>query len=272
MSQFKDVCGREQVLDCSSLWALGTEYQDLEFNLMFRNRVMPVCEADDLSWTDIMLPSQKGRLQRYMEKFEHLKKEGLMPDDCDMICDLDQSDGRPRAVYTHDVEVESLMTMVSHGFVFRSGFRRPLLDLDMAQAHGFPVDVERCKKNGLESPLNFPELLRCGMVAPTQLASMCGNGWHIPSVGSWAGWMLSNIELRVFLAKAPQQLSWHGEVDAERDEFESDNAVQGGGVEFATNKKPRNSSWTLVDLFESDVCIQDAFLYYCHLFVRGGAC
>ena len=54
--------------------------------------------------------------------------------------------------------------------------------------------------------MDFVNLLRIGLVSTSQLFSMGGNGWHIPSVGSYIGWTLANIELKDSLQGLPAQM------------------------------------------------------------------
>ena len=69
-----------------------------------------------------------------------------------------------------------------------------LLGTQWGSIHGWP-----CHPNELAlvpAFVNFRQLLREEQITPQGLRSMHGNGWHLPSIGSWVMFVLLCIEDR----------------------------------------------------------------------------
>jgi len=149
------------------------------------------------------------------------KALGLIADDAGFIADLDQDpSARPRLLTTNKYSAKLLFTCISHGAIFNSDFGRILLSLEALIAHGVPATYELQADLDMEFPVDFFQLMQNGVVKPSQIFSMVGNGWHLPSVRSWFAWVLAHLEMR-----APHQTVCRTPSNqGSDDEGDSDNA------------------------------------------------
>ena len=103
----------------SDLWSASDSEQELELLELCKKRVVPVgVPAEELTWNDVLLPTQKARRQGYEELFEQRVQAGRAKHDDDWWCDLEQNHDGPRSKLHVDSSVHSrykpLNTLITH--------------------------------------------------------------------------------------------------------------------------------------------------------------
>ena len=187
LSTYLQYFGRECAISSSELWALhGTQLEDV-FRKMAETKCLPV--DDDGVWFYDVLPSyQRERLAAYEAEMEKEIDQAKLLSTDDAVFDLERGVKRPAITYAG----KPLFTMVSHGTVWHSHHRRPLLLEEWLMAHAIPVGNGLCGK--AEVAADYMQLIDSEHLTSNDLKNMVGNGWHIGSIGSWFMFVLSAVE------------------------------------------------------------------------------
>ena len=183
--------------ELSDLWDGPLTWHQHEIQEYGEFRVHPVDGLD--CWDNVLLPSQRENRDEYVQKMDEDLRLGKQLNSANLIADLNQRCGpidtpkRPRCTYetpTHN----SLPCVVTHHCLwnFRRGY--PLLSLESAQAHGWPVLSSH--RNSVGCITSFEELIETQRLRCTDLRQMVGDGWQLRTMGMWYMWLLMNLELR----------------------------------------------------------------------------
>ena len=137
------------------------------------------------------MPSAVMNLEKYETLLDEERKGPRLHSGLRAMFDLEQNPGFRKRV-TLDLPGETLMTLVSHGTLWKSDVQRPLTTLELALVQGFP-SLPVSDKRMLWSPRS---LLQDGRLSPRVFQSMMGNAWHVPTAGSLFMFFLSCVESR----------------------------------------------------------------------------
>jgi hypothetical protein len=209
LHDFLKICGRECATPLSPDDHLWCNPDDVNFEKaeLAKKRLPPheeyVC-VDDVSWIDLVLPSQVQRLQGYRERHQQQLREGRCVNSARRIWDLDQNPhGRPR-----EGAPDKLPCFIKHGTLWCSDLDRPMMALEQAEAHGWPIDDDHINEFG--AIVNLRAQLRTSTLSHRDLVSMIGDSWSIPMQGSFFMFLLSIIELAADMCQVPSQIAPHG--------------------------------------------------------------
>ena len=183
----------------SDLWSASDSEQELELLELCKKRVVPVgVPAEELTWNDVLLPTQKARRQGYEELFEQRVQAGRAKHDDDWWCDLEQNHDGPRSKLHVDSSVHSqykpLNTLITHQTLWHGTRQTVMCATDQARAHCWPVSKRERHAVGciidLEAELGSQRLTHVNLVC------YVGDGWRMRPQGVFFFWLLGNVEVR----------------------------------------------------------------------------
>ena len=186
--------GHTPMLSFLDLFCLDSGEIADEFEACYESRVCPV-DAD--SWEELLLPSHRQRREIYRRQTDERLAMGLASAHHSHVYDLDQNPlKRPRISSGVQGESSALFALTDHGTLCCDDFWRWLSSLEWVISAGIPLTHSMQQVCGMMSPIPWTRLLKERMVTHNAVRSMIGNGFNFCSVGPWAMWVLSNIELR----------------------------------------------------------------------------
>ena len=195
LEDFLQYTGAVPEFPVSDFWQTSEEDQAREIEEWAIRRVVPV--GDELSWKDVLLPSQRERKEAYNVQIEKLIREcKLLPGEA-VLVDLDQNPaaGRGRMTTLSMAKRETFLpTLIQHQVLWNTETDSPLTALDHLKAHGWLVEEEECAFFG--SCASWRADLISKTITHRQVISMMGDSWHIPLQGRWLMYLLSIMELR----------------------------------------------------------------------------
>jgi hypothetical protein len=164
-------------------------------------------------WKELLSAGQRARLAEYSSKHTPAFKNKLAnksPEsveqilDSGIIMDLDQNPSARGRIAAADVKGQVLMTQISHGMLWNTSTERPLLSFEHLLCQGVNVMPEVT-----QVPEAFPayQMMERGLLSPSQLTSMAGNGWHVPTLGLVVMYVLASVELAADVDKTQGQSS-----------------------------------------------------------------
>lgn len=148
--------------------------------------------ATNAPWAQYMLPSQRERLKIFTDDIgPKMVTEKKLEGDwtASTIVDLDQNPNK-RLRMTRDKAGELLSCNISHGFLWHLGLQRPLTSFEALLSQGTAVVPEVTKQ-----PEAWPclLLLEKGSILQSDMMSIAGNSWHIPTIGKVVGFILASM-------------------------------------------------------------------------------
>ncbi len=156
------------------------EDESHEFADLIPKRVHAI--ADELAWSDILLPLQRGRLA------DACAEHGIGEPDAKgnalhALIDLNQDPTKRKKICFNPKKVGTTMfTFTHHGFVWDTENDKPLLTLDWALGHGLIAYPEALPLE--KGQVSLRRLLRNKIIAYSKMREMIGMGWHAISMGS----------------------------------------------------------------------------------------
>ena len=180
--------GRQPVASAEILWWADSNDQSIEFPTQ-GSAALEVNEDAVFDWSDTLTWFQRDRLLDYQQYTRRLVAQAKVLETDTHIYDLDQNCPIGYKGATSAEDPRPLKTLISHGTIWNSRLRRPLLASEWLVAHGVPGVQGRF---GPEGPVDMIGMMASGEISPLQMKSMVGNGWHLPSVGSWLMWILAS--------------------------------------------------------------------------------
>ena len=187
--KFVEIFGRELVASPEILWWADAGFQSVEAHDL-GSRAIVVDGEPEFHWHDALTVYQRDRLLDYEAYTRRLVAEGKVKALDMHMYDLDQNCPIGYKGSTSAENPRPLKTLISHGTIWNSHLRRPLLACEWLVAHVVPGVQGHF---GPDGPVDMIGLMAAGEVSPAQVRSMVGNGWHLAAVGSWMMWLLASV-------------------------------------------------------------------------------
>ena len=195
--------GAEPIFPVNAFWNCSDDDQAREIEALSTKRVTPVDE--DLTWHDVLLPSQRDRKRVYDAQIKTAIRLGKLLPHEPVVYDLDQNPagGRGRMKFLSVSQKKCFLpTLIQHGVIWNTAHGRQLSAVDMLKVHGWPIEPEECKYFG--SCASWRDNINAGLVSHNQVIAMCGDSWHIPVQGRFLMWLLSVLDLRETAPAVPR--------------------------------------------------------------------
>ena len=196
----------------NSFWQNTPHEDQLEICEWSSSRITPVVDGAELAWDDVLLPSQKLRRNEYHALWQRMIDAGKCSETSLLIADLDHTpigkdksqkldpknlkQGHGRMVVVEQKKGSSakfLPTMVQHGMWWNYELWKALGALDVARAHGWPLEVGEMEAVGCCAKIK--PMLSQGVITHKNLVQMLGDSWALRPQGMLLMWLLSNLEL-----------------------------------------------------------------------------
>ena len=196
LADFYKVCGFDAGFSFEYLFDSPQDLSDLERAEFENTRVHAVPEHDGpVDWEELLLPSQRSRLERYNDLHRHRLSNGRTFSDEFVTYDLDHEPcKRARLSKTGGVCTGNQGCLISHGCIWSPGKKCWLQASGWARAHVYPVTAAEFQC--VEFPLDIAKLLRSETLSSAEVKSMIGNGWHLRSMGLFLMYLLGSIQPR----------------------------------------------------------------------------
>ena len=195
LNEYLNYAGAEPIFPVSEFWNCSEDDERREIEAWSLKRVVPV--GQDLTWFDVLLPSQRERKAVYDAQVQKAIALGKMLPDEEVVYDLDQdpTNGHGRLKLLSVTQDNLFLpTLIQHGVIWNSAVGRPLSAIDHLKCHGWPVEPDECSYFG--SAASWRHNLNSGVLTHRQVISMMGDSWHIPAQGRWLMFLLSIVEIR----------------------------------------------------------------------------
>ena len=187
-------CAASVEMSVGDFWSEDTRGSLAESEELAKTRVTPVSPLDQLEWTDLLLPSQKQRMQHYQDQFDIRSKQSVGSNQNHEagIFDLNQNPEVGRGRVSSDRVGALMPTFLKHGTLWHSEKSSPLLAIDQAKAHGWPVEPNEMEEFG--AVISLRDCLVSGMMKRKELVRWLGDSWNIRSQGLVLMWILAHVE------------------------------------------------------------------------------
>ena len=185
-----DIFGRMPGASPELLWWGGQDEESIEYPTT-GSVAQGVNSESDYDWTEMITMYQRDRLPDYHTFIRKMVAEARVQETDMHMFDLDQNCPMGYKGSTSEDNPRPLRTLISHGTIWNTHLKRPLLASEWLVAHGVP-GVQG--KFGPEGPVDLVGMMASGQVTPGQMKSMVGNGWHLPTIGSWLMWVLASTK------------------------------------------------------------------------------
>jgi hypothetical protein len=155
-----------------------------------------VVAPGDLTWDDVLLPSEKRRRGEYEDDFEDLVSQCEAVRGDFVYADLHQSHDHCGSLGIQSQfasSPSSLSTLITHGCLWSMTHQCPLTALDQCRTHGWPVSDAELAKHG--HMINWREELTQKSLKHIDVIQMMGDSWSIPVQGPWLMFLLAIIEV-----------------------------------------------------------------------------
>ena len=206
LEDWLSMMGRRVVMPAESYFCLGQCSEDIVKTqryvttekaalLASRARCLASCLSStngEISWYDCLLESQKERLDKFnMQVLPPRMAKGQAGEGDAMIVDLDQNPVQRLRMCNGSVVGECLPCHISHGCLWSTKHKRPLLSHEVLLSQGCNVVPEI---SGIRE-VSWPALkfLERGMLSPFALAKLGGMAWHIPTMGQLLAFFLASV-------------------------------------------------------------------------------
>ena len=194
LNTFVQRFGRDGHLHFSDLWCLGdTEFERFEFMMQQQDHITNGGACDD-GWEEMLSPEKTERLKGYRAKYDFITQQHP-PHSLDYCFDLDHNPfARPKSSWEIRGEPQQCMTFISHGTLWHDSHKRPLLAAEWLLGQGIWPSHAMAEAAHDRVPVDIWSRVMQGHITTSQVRSMAGNTWNVPTFGAWIMFVLASCE------------------------------------------------------------------------------
>lgn len=211
-------------------------------------RTLPVEPTNPDEFFNLLLPSQKRRLEKYMDMENAIRASGKSFSDDYVAVDLDHEPSkRARISRSSKLTHSTMCCCIGHGCIWSVTDRKWMTTAGWARLHCYPMnDVE----HGISPvPVRLDKLMEQGLVNASEVKNMIGNGWHLRSLGQFLMWILASV--------TPRQNALPASLALKEDEVKDDSTVGGSPLKSSSEDSPCKALQSMMNEQISELLVID---------------
>lgn len=182
------------VFDASDFWCTDREDELRELR-EWKHRRHVMVPDEQLAWLDVLLPSQRERLDDYHWANHRRVAEGSCKAGTPFVADLDQSPAAKRGRMTLLVGCGIMPTSIQHGCLWHSSKKQVLTALDGFRMHAWPITSleQRTVGSVFSCMSDVRGMLLHQELDHKTLTQTTGDSWHIRYQGCLLMFIMASL-------------------------------------------------------------------------------